>query len=325
MAIQLFNSNIIAIVWDFDQTLIPDYQQGPIFREYDVDAREFWRETNSLQDHYESGDSLKVSQDTIYLSHMLSYVEHGIFSGLSNEKLRNLGKELEFYIGMPDLLKELKELIEQDVIYRKHDIKVEHYIISTGLRQMILGSAVAPFVDGVWACEFIETPAKPGFLDPQGELPINDDEKETEISQVGYFLDNTTKTRAIWEINKGTNIDPRIGVNDRIAEEDRRVPLRNMLYIADGPSDIPVFSIINKYGGRTLGVFNPGSDEHFRKVKMLQDQGRVNHFSEANYETDSQTSRWIKCSLKEMADNIVQDREALLSDRVSGSPTHVTE
>ena len=77
------------------------------------------------------------------------------------------------------------------------------------------------------------------------------------------MIDNTSKTRAIFEINKGPGID----VNARVAEEERRVPIRNMIYIADGPSDVPVFSVVTQLGGRTLGVYQKGAKSNFEGVK----------------------------------------------------------
>lgn len=321
MAVHIFSGNKIAVIWDFDQTLIPGYQQKPIFEHYKIDEGLFWKEVNSLPQHYLSQQGVLVSPDTAYLSHMLTYVSSNKMMGLTNKKLRDFGAKLKFYPGMPDFLSITKKSIEDNPDFKKHEIKVEHYIVSTGLRQMILGSEVAKFVDGVWACEFIETPAKPGFSGVQKNA--EKEKLDNPISQVGYFLDNTTKTRAIWEINKGTNKDSNVGVNHLIAQEDRRVPIRNMLYIADGPSDIPVFSIINQYGGRTLGVYNPAQEKHFDEVNRLSKQGRVQHFSEANYSKNSATYRWIMSTLKEIAEQIVKDRDRLVIDHVGKPANHV--
>lgn len=320
MAVSLFTGHVIAVIWDFDQTLIPGYQQQPLFEEYGIESPVFWREVNALTEHYKQR-GVEVSKDTVYLNHLLIYVQEGLMPGLTNAKLRELGARLSFYPGMPEFLERARKHIEAREQFRKHEIRVEHYIVSTGLRQMILGSAIAPHVKGVWASDFIEEPARPGFLKanaeptPAGEHPI---------SQVGYFIDDTTKTRAIWEINKGCNVDPSIGVNDFIAPEDRRVPLRNMVYIADGPSDVPVFSILNTYGGRTMGVYNAEQDQHFNTVKGLLDQGRVQMFAEADYTDGSTGSRWILRTLEEIAELIVRDRQAALEDRVSAAGGHVT-
>ncbi len=318
MPVPLFVGNVVALIWDFDQTLISGYQQEPLFETYGVDREQFWNEVRALVDYYQQR-GIVAAADTMYLNHLLTYVKAGRFAGLTNGKLRELGGKLTFYPGMPDFLRTVKRHVEERAEFRSHSITVEHYIVSTGLRQMILGSAVAEQVTDIWACEFIEEAAPPGFLQRQPSLPI----ESHEISQVGYFLDNTTKTRAIWEINKGTNRDPQIGVNDVIAEEDRRVPIRNMLYIADGPSDIPVFSVVNRYGGRTLGVYNPARPDHFRKVKALRDQGRVQHFVEADYRPGRAAAEWILLSAEEMAEAIVRDRERALRDRVRPSIGHV--
>ncbi len=319
MAISLFTGNVIAVIWDFDQTLIPGYQQVPLFREYGINSGQFWEEVDALGAFYRQA-GLAVSQETLYLNHLLTYVEEGPLEGLTNAKLRDLGAELPFYPGMPDFMALAKKEIESIPEFIHHEITVEHYVVSTGLRQMILGSQIASHVKDVWASEFIETPAPPGYLIDGVQTSI---EPEAAISQVGYFVDNTVKTRAIWEINKGVNVDSRIGVNDHVEERDRRVPLHNMLYVADGPSDIPVFSILNKNGGRTLGVYNPDQDSHFREVKGLRDQKRVQHFAEANYEPRSSAHRWIMTTLEEMANNIIRAHERALDDRVSRSSKHV--
>lgn len=202
MAQNLFSQNIIAIIWDFDKTLIPDYMQEPLFRRYGVDAATFWDEVNGLPDFHKRNGLALVSKDTLYLNHILTYVRSGTFKGLSNKLLRQLGAEIEFYAGLPDFFATLKRSVAENERYRRYDIEVEHYIVSTGLRQMILGSKIAPYVDEVWACEFVEKVPPPGYLGRLPDLSLPD--KET-IIDIGYVLDNTTKTRAVFEINKGTN------------------------------------------------------------------------------------------------------------------------
>jgi hypothetical protein len=220
---------------------------------------------------------------------------------------------------LPGFFDEVKRSVKNNPIYQQHEIQVEHYIVSTGLRQMILGSKIAPFIDGVWGCEFVENPPSAGYLDK----PAKKKPQETKIiSQIAYALDNTTKTRAVFEINKGTNKIPGIDVNANIPDEDRRVPFQNMIYIADGPSDIPVFSIVNQFGGRTFAVYRPGSKEEFSQVNNLQKQGRVQSFGEANYTQGSQTAMWLKNAASEIADQIVVNRERALGDKIGQPPRH---
>jgi hypothetical protein len=322
MSRQLFLQNIIACIWDFDKTLSPGYMQAPIFELYNIEPRKFWKEVNQLPNHYKKHGLDLISTDTLYLNHILTYAQKGTFNTLNNARLRALGSKIELYEGLPEFFNRIKRLVATRREYQQHEIQVENYIVSTGLRQMILGSRIAPFVDGVWGCEFIEDPPPPGYLD-QGKKATPDSNEAKIIAQIAYALDNTTKTRAIFEINKGSNKVPDIDVNAMIPDEDRRVPFQNMIYIADGPSDIPVFSLINQFGGRTFAVYRPGSDEEFAQVNNLQKQKRVQSFGEANYTEGSQTSMWIKNAVIEISDQIVKNRERALGDKIGNPPKHL--
>ncbi|MDH3712849.1 MAG: haloacid dehalogenase-like hydrolase [Gammaproteobacteria bacterium] len=310
MSAPLFSQNIIALVWDFDKTLIPGYMQEPMFRHYDVDANQFWSEVNQLPAEYQRrGVDLTVSE-ILYLNHILDYTRRGIFSGLDNQRLKAFGAELEFYPGLPEFFVRLKHEVAEHKQFVDHDISMEHYIVSTGLRQMILGSAIAEHVDGVWGCELLEDECDGEFL----------------VSQLGYVLDNTTKTRALFEINKGVNKYPHeIDVNAQMADGDRRVPFRNMIYVADGPSDVPVFSVLNRNGGRTYAVYRRGSQAQFKQVNQLLRDGRVQAFGEADYTSGSQTSMWLSHAVSEVAQRIVDERQRVMREKISKPPRHLNE
>ena len=306
----LFTQTIIAVVWDFDKTLIPGYMQRPLFEHYGVDERQFWREVNELSRIYRERGSEQVSGEMNYLNHILDYVRRGVFKDLSNEKLGELGARLEFYPGLPQFFGELKETVEREPRYAHHDITLEHYVVSTGFTRTIRGSVIAPYLDGVWGCEFLE--------DLDADPPV--------IAQVGYVLDNTTKTRAVFEINKGVNKHPeQIDVNAAVPEAERRIPFQNMIYIADGPSDVPVFSVVKRSGGYTYGVYNPGQRQEFSQVNELQRQGRVQAFGPADYRQGSQTYMWLTDAVQKIAGRIVTDRERALGDKVGKAPRHLSD
>jgi len=249
-------------------------------------------------------------------------VRAGKCPGLNNQLLRELGGELEFYPGLPEFFQKIKDQISSNPKFATHQISVEHYIVSTGLREMIMGSKIAPYVDDVWACEFAEESAGPGYL--QKKL-FPESGKERVISEIAYSLDHTSKTRAIFEINKGCNKEPQIEVNTNIAQELRRVPFKNMVYIADGPSDIPCFSTINHFGGRTYAVFKAQSPAEFNKAYALQKQQRVEAFGEANYADGSPTAMWVGHAVQDIAERIVRDRTRMLGDEIGQPPGHVIE
>lgn len=318
---QLFPQNVIAMIWDFDKTLIPGNMQGPLFRHFDIDESEFWAEVDGLEEFYRSHGATLIQRDHLYLHHILTYVREGRMPDLGNALLRELGAEIEFYTGMPEFLELARKTIESEPRFAENQIRLEHYVVSTGLREMILGSAIAPQVEFVWACEFTELVAPPGYGETQGRLFS----PEGEIRHLIYTIDNTSKTRAVFEINKGTNKNPSIDVNAKIAPEDRRVPFQNMIYVADGPSDVPVFSVVEGNGGRTYAVYKPGSQREFSQAARLLEQDRVDAFGEADYSDGSQTAMWLMHAATEIAQRIVNDREESLNRRVGLPPRHVED
>ena len=318
MAGNLFVQNTIAIIWDFDKTLSRTYMQAPLFTRYGVNETEFWDEVNGLEEFYKSAGAERVSKDSLYLNHILTYVRRNIFKGLSNAVLKQLGAEIALYDGLPHFFETVKS-VSDNPLFKLHDITVEHYVVSTGLREMIMGSKIAPFVEDVWGCEFVEVCGEPGYLKPGHQQHVGGGV----ITDIAYAIDNTSKTRAIFEINKGTNKLSDIGVNDTIDREDRRVPFQNMIYVADGPSDVPSFSIVNQYGGTTFAVYEPGNKKQFEQVVDLQLKNRVQGIGEANYLDGSLSYMWILSAIERTAKRIVAARETFLRTRVGRSPQHI--
>ena len=297
-------SNIIAVIWDFDKTLVDGYMQDPIFRKYHVDAGAFWKEVNALPEKYEREQHVRTNRDTIYLNHFINCAKPGgCFEGLSNKDLRAFGKELTFYRGIPEIFSETKHMINDNKKYQEYGIKVEHYIVSTGFAEEIKGSPIMDYVDGVWGCELIE--------------------HDGVIAEIGYTIDNTSKTRAIFEINKGIPKHPEFDVNSKMPEEMRRVRFQNMIYIADGPSDIPAFSLVNKNGGSTFAIYPKGDLQAFRQVEQMRHDDRINMYAEADYSAGTTAYMWITGTIQQYADRIYNSEKARLKGSISDSPHHL--
>ena len=285
--------NIIAIIWDFDKTLVDGYMQDPIFREYGVDASAFWKEVNALPQKYKE-EGVKINPDTIYLNQFIKYVRNGIFKGLNNAKLRGYGAEQKFYPGIPEIFKITKELLGDDSICKEYNIRVEHYIVSTGFAEVIKGTSIMQYVEYIWGCELIEHKHEDG---------------EKEIAEIGYTIDNTTKTRALFEINKGINMVEGINVNSKLSDAQRRIDFRNMIYIADGPSDVPAFSVVKGRGGATFAIYPKGQQKAFEQVEKLREDGRIDMFAEADYSDGTTASMWICNKIQEFAERIKQEEQ----------------
>ena len=301
-------ANIIAVIWDFDKTLVNGYMQDPIFKEYGVEARAFWDEGNALPDKYWREQRVKVNRETIYLNHFINCTRKGMFPGLNNQKLRAYGHELVFYPGIPDIFERTKALVAGESKYREYDIKVEHYVVSTGMAEIIRGSAVMDHAEAVWGCEFIEEDFGQGRV----------------ISELGYTIDNTSKTRAIFEINKGVPQNPHIDVNSKMPESLRRVRFENMIYIADGPSDIPAFSLVGARGGSTFAIYPKGDWEAMGQVEQMRMDGRIDMFAEADYTEGTTADMWICTKIRQIAERIYEAERSLLASSVSDVPRHLS-
>ena len=187
---------------------------------------------------------------------------------------------------MPEIFEKTNDIITNNPEYAAYDIKLEHYIVSTGLTEIIRGSSMMKkYVSGVWACEFIE-------------------DENHEICEIGYTIDNTTKTRALFEINNGVGQIKGITVNMSLPEEMRRVHFINMVYVADGPSDIPAFSLVNNNHGATFAIYSKGDIEAMKQVEQMRKSERVNMFAEADYSEGTTANIWLCNKIEEFADRI---------------------
>lgn len=306
-------ANIIAVIWDFDKTLIRGNMQDPIFRHYGVDARAFWDEVNAMPARIWASQRVRVNPDTVYLNRFLRETgTDGLFPGLNNAMLRAFGKEQEWYPGVPALFRRLATLHEEHPEWEEHGIRVENYIVSTGFAESMRGSALAPYTREIWGCELIESEDEPRV-----------------IREIGYTIDNTTKTRAIFEINKGIRELNRDGepvnVNTKIDESLRRVRQENMIYIADGPSDVPAFSVVRAGGGHTMAVYPKGNFAALRQVNGLLTDERVDVIAEADYREDATATMWLLATIEDRARAMTDEIRRRIRAGFGSSPRHLRE
>lgn len=301
-------ANIIAVIWDCDKTLVDGYMQDPIFAKYNINAHDFWEIVNSMPQKL-SEKGIRVNADTYYLNHFIRCAHDGTLPGLNNSVLREFGQMQKFYPGIPEFFEKTKKMFAGDNSYSEYGIQVEHYIVSTGFAEVIRGSRLMPFVDGIWGCELLDAD------DGNGNMVL---------SEIVYTIDNTTKTRAIFEINKGIGKIEGINVNSRIPKELRRVQFENMIYIADGPSDIPAFSLVHQNGGYTFAIYPKGDLKAMRQVEQMRADGRVDMYAEADYSENTTAYMWITSKIQDIADRIRNSEKAKILASASDSPKHLT-
>ena len=301
-------ANIIAVIWDCDKTLIDGYMQDPLFKRFNIKSHDFWEKERAAFSEI-AGNGIRVNADTYYLNYFIKCAHEGIIPGLNNTLLREIGEELRFYPGIPEIFKHTKEMFSDDKSYSEYGIQVEHYIVSTGFAETIRGSKLMPYVDEIWGCELLDAPDQNGQ-----EL----------LSEIVYTIDNTTKTRAIFEINKGIGKIEEINVNSKIPKELRRVQFENMIYIADGPSDIPAFSLVKQNGGATFAIYPKGDVEAMLQVEQMRADGRVDMYAEADYSEGTTAYLWITSKIQNMADKIRRREHERIRASASATPKHLT-
>jgi phosphoserine phosphatase len=225
----------IAVVFDFDDTLIPD-STSLLLKEHNINLNEFWNGNKSLvQNGYDPAHA--------FLKSFLGLIGRGKPLGeLTNNDLKRFGRELDskFYPGVSGLFKDLRDEVAK---LRNFDIKF--YIISGGLEAVIKGSAIVrENIEWTVGCR-LAGDTDSGFL-----------------KHVKRCVTFTEKTRYLFEINKfGLRLDevesdPYL-VNKNIPDNQRDIPFRNMVYVGDGLTDIPCFSLVGHNSGTAFGVFNP--------------------------------------------------------------------
>lgn len=311
----LMVQNTIAMVYDFDLTLSPHYMQDPIFRKFGVNGDDFWKEKNGWAAKLEE-DKIHVQIDTLYTALLIKKCKSGQpFAGLTRADLRKLGGEITLFPGLPDFFQRTKDYVEKNPKFAKKDIRVKHYVASTGIREMLLGSAIAPYMAAIEACDFV--------YDENG-VP----------EATAFVMTHAEKTGVAFRINKGCYDDPKIDVNSSMPDEKRPVPFKNMIYFGDGPSDIPCMSVIRsskgveKRGGYTFAVFNPkpASQKYLGQPPVnamdLHEQKRADFVCAADYQKDSPLDQIVHSCLLRMASRIVSEIETELYGSIGAPPGH---
>ena len=259
---------VIAIMYDFDKTLCTkDMQDYGFIPSLEMPPKEFWRRTNVF------GTGAEMDGVLAYLYTMIEECKRkGI--PLTREKLVNDGKGIELYPGV-------KGWFDRINLYgAAQGVQVEHYVISSGIREIIEGSGIADKFTKIFACEFL--------YDEDGKALWPK-------TAVNY----TNKTQFVYRINKGVlDIANDVDLNRSMPDDSKRVPFSNMIYIGDGLSDVPCMKMLKAYGGCAIAVYQESNRE---KVEELLLGDRVDFIFPADYRKQGRLDKTVHNLIKKMA------------------------
>lgn len=258
---------IVAFIYDFDHTLCTtDMQNYSFIPSLNIQPKEFWSKANEL--------TKKEHMDAL-LAYMFLMIKESKKNNLpvTREAFVKLGEAIQLFPGVDEWFKRINEY------GKSKNVEVQHYVISSGNKEIIEGSKIAKAFSKIFACEYL--------YDESGEAIWPK-------SVINY----TTKTQFIYRINKGVlDLAENDKVNASIPDEDKPIPFQNMIYIADGLTDVPCMKLVRSNGGTAIAVY----DKNKKPAKKLLSDGRVDFLCEADYSENTSIDRIAKLLIDKIA------------------------
>ena len=263
---------VVAICYDFDKTLSPDDMQAQGYiQSVGYDVPDFWKKSNSLASDNE------MDQNLAYMYTMKQESEGKVL--FTKEKLAEYGASVQLFPGVEQWFERIREY------GKSQGVIVEHYIISSGLKEMIEGTAVA----------------KAGAFEKIYASSFYYNEKGVAVWPA-QVVNYTNKTQFLFRIEKGVLDINDSAVNESFSPEEMRVPFRNIVYIGDSDTDIPCMKLVTSYGGHSIGVYNAESKDKTKVYKMMRD-GRIKYFAPADYREGTELDLLVKAIINRTAAN----------------------
>ena len=269
------NQIILAICYDFDKTLSPDDMQAQGYiQSINYEVSEFWKESNQL-----ASDN-NMDQNLAYMYMMATKSRGKVL--FTKETLRNDGAKVQLFPGVSTWFDRINEY------GKEKGVTVEHYVISSGLKEMIEGTEIADKFKKIYASSFLY------------------DETGTAIWPA-QVVNYTGKTQFLFRIEKGVLDINDQGVNEYYQPDQYRIPFRNIVYIGDSDTDIPCMKLVNSSGGHSIGVYNSQTQDKSKVIKML-DENRIRYFAPADYTEGSKLEGLIRMIIDRTASNEALER-----------------
>lgn len=257
----------IALMYDFDGTLSPDnMQEYDFMKAIKVENKDrFWEDVSSLA---------RAQQASTILSYMKLMIDKAKAGGVSirRQQFVEFGKSVVLFPGVEEWFGMINRQGEE------MGVNVEHYIISSGMKELIEGTPIAGFFKRIYACSFM-------YENDAAVWPA-------------VAVDFTSKTQFIFMINKGIyDIWDNARINDSMPDDKRPIPFQNMIYLGDGETDIPSMRIVKSEGGHSIAIFKPEVESSRAQARNLVRRGRVNFACAGDYSEGSELHRAVLATM----------------------------
>ena len=266
----------VALIYDFDETLSPKNMfEFDVLPELGyVDTSLFWQKV------FQVAQTKKMDSISAYLYLLKEEFKQKKIL-LTHEKLNDYGRRVNLCKGVETWFKRTKEYA------KKLNLELEHYIISSGLKEIIEGLPIAKYLTQVYACSFL--------YDQQGVA-----------IWPAQIVNYTTKTQYIFRINKQILSESNGDINDYVPLDERPIPFSRMMYIGDGFTDIPCMRLIKEYKGKAIVVYHKEQQQPKLVGEKLLRDGRASILVPADYREDSPIEQYVKQNLHFIHEKILR-------------------
>ncbi len=280
---RIFKHNIIAMVYDFDGTLSPQpMQEYSVLPEIDVDPKKFWNEVSKQTKQTEAEPML------VYMRHLIEEAFRKKVDIKRND-FKRLGKEVKYFKGVETWFDRINQFAKE---HGNGKVKIRHYIISAGLKEILEGVSIKKHFHKVFASEY--------HFDHRGIATFPK-----------VLITDTAKTQFLFRINKGKE-DILKSINDHMPEHLRPIPFSNIIYIGDGLTDVPSMTVTRVGGGNSIAVYkDSGEGEKTARsiCKNLLKNERANLIAPADYSKKGLLEKSVHLILKSVIAHIDYERE----------------
>jgi 2-hydroxy-3-keto-5-methylthiopentenyl-1-phosphate phosphatase len=281
----------IAIVWDFDGTLTPQDSTTKVVEILDGrSGNEFWKTVKSLR-----GDQRKPKWEHVLASdapiwmYALSRIAFAKGVPLNAEFFREFVKpHITLYDRVPAFLRKLK-LLEEAPALKSVAVNIHFFIITAGLKDLVELMLPEGLIRWTFGCRY--------------EIVASADDPNAPESIPVFCMDETMKTRSLFEISKGSFEDKDRSVNRRVPVEDRWAPFENIVYIGDGDTDVPALSLVRSQGGLGVAVYDPSKpkDEVDRRLKNMRLDKRADLITPADFGEKGELFEFLRARCMQIA------------------------